>query len=186
LIEFRRISGHIYQKNHRWKQAVELAKRDGLFKDAMEACAQSGDAELAESLLKYFIDEHKKEEFAASLYTCYDLLRPDVVFELAWMHGLMDYVVPYMIQFMRDYAGKVDALLADKKDRNTEKVEAEKEAVKEQMNQNLYAQLLPAALPAPPMPGMDQSAAMNGGYQQNKGSPTMPMPGMGMPPMGGY
>ena len=37
LMEFRRIAGYIYQKNLRWKQSVELAKKDGLFKDAMEA-----------------------------------------------------------------------------------------------------------------------------------------------------
>ena len=37
--------------------------------------------------------------------------------------------------------------------------------------QNMYAQLLPLALPAPPMPGM--------------GGPPPPMGGMGMPPMGG-
>jgi clathrin heavy chain len=190
LIEFRRISGHIYQKNKRWKQSVELAKRDGLFKDAMEACAQSGDKELAESLLKYFIDENNKECFAACLYTCYDLLRADVVFELAWMHGLMEYSMPYMIQFMREYSGKVDALIADKKDRNLEKVEAEKEAVKEQMNQNLYAQLLPAALPAPPMPGMDGMSPGGGavyGAMPGMGSPNgmNGMPPMGMPGMGG-
>jgi clathrin heavy chain len=183
LIEFRRISGYIYQKNKRWKQSVELAKRDGLFKDAMEACAQSGDKELAEALLKYFIDESNKECFAACLYTCYDLLRADVVFELAWMHGLMEYSMPYMIQFMREYSGKVDALIADKKDRNQEQVEAEKEAVKEQMNQNLYAQLLPAALPAPPAPGMDGMSPGNGGAY---GMPGMGSPGgmNGMPPMG--
>jgi len=183
LIEFRRISGYIYQKNKRWKQSVELAKRDGLFKDAMEACAQSGDKELAEALLKYFIDESNKECFAACLYTCYDLLRADVVFELAWMHGLMEYSMPYMIQFMREYSGKVDALIADKKDRNQEQVEAEKEAVKEQMNQNLYAQLLPAALPAPPAPGMDGMSPGNGGAY---GVPGMGSPGgmNGMPPMG--
>jgi clathrin heavy chain len=190
LIEFRRISGYIYQKNKRWKQSVELAKRDGLFKDAMEACAQSGDKELAEALLKYFIDESNKECFAACLYTCYDLLRADVVFELAWMHGLMEYSMPYMIQFMREYSGKVDALIADKKDRNLEKVEAEKEAVKEQMNQNLYAQLLPAALPAPPMPGMDGMSPGGGavyGAMPGMGSPNgmNGMPPMGMPGMGG-
>ncbi|AQK45448.1 Clathrin heavy chain 2 [Zea mays] len=37
--------------------------------------------------------------------------------------------------------------------------------------QNMYAQLLPLALPAPPMPGM--------------GGPPPPMGGMGMPPMAG-
>ena len=188
LIEFRRISGYIYQKNKRWKQSVELAKRDGLFKDAMEACAQSGDKELAESLLKYFIDESNKECFAACLYTCYDLLRADVVFELAWMHGLMEYSMPYMIQFMREYSGKVDALIADKKDRNQEQVEAEKQAVKEQMNQNMYAQLLPAALPAPPMPGMDGMSPGGAAYGAMPGMASPGMNGttpMGMPGMGG-
>jgi hypothetical protein len=33
----------------------------------MEACAQSGDKELAENLLKYFIDTQNKECFAAAL-----------------------------------------------------------------------------------------------------------------------
>jgi hypothetical protein len=32
LREFRRIASYIYQKNQRWKQSVELAKKDGLFK----------------------------------------------------------------------------------------------------------------------------------------------------------
>lgn len=40
----------------------------------------------------------EKECFAACLYTCYDLLRPDVVLELAWRHQLMDFAFPYMIQ----------------------------------------------------------------------------------------
>lgn len=40
--------------------------------------------------------------------------------------------------------------------------------------QNMYAQLLPLALPAPPMPGM-------GGF-----APPPPMGGLGMPPMPPY
>ena len=142
LMEFRRIAGYIYQKNSRWKQAVELSKKDGLYKDSMDAAAQSGDRAIAEELLTFFVEEKNKECFAACLYACYDLLRPDVVFELAWMHGLLDFAAPYLIQFIRDYAGKVDQLVADKKDRNEEKVAAEKEAVEQQMNQNMYAQLL--------------------------------------------
>lgn len=43
--------------------------------------------------------------------------------------------------------------------------------------QNMYAQLLPLALPAPPMPGMGGSS-MGGGF-----APPPPMGGMGMPPM---
>lgn len=50
----------------------------------------------------------------------------------------------------------------------------------------MYAQLLPLALPAPPMPGMGGSG-MGGGYgppPQMGGMP--PMPPFGMPPMGSY
>jgi hypothetical protein len=43
--------------------------------------------------------------------------------------------------------------------------------------QNMYAQLLPLALPAPPMPGMG-GPTMGGGF-----APPPPMGGMGMPPM---
>lgn len=180
LMEFRRIASYIYQKNLRWKQSVELAKKDGLFKDAMEAAAQSGDRAIAEELLKFFVDEKNKECFAACLYTCYDLLRPDVVFEIAWMHGLMDFAMPYAIQFMREYTGKVDALVADKKERNEEKVTAEKEAQEHQMNQNMYAQLLPAALPAPGMESVQQGVGPGG-----MGGPGMMSPGM-IPQQGGY
>merc|ERR1712159_681824 len=78
------------------------------------------------------------------LYNCYDLLKPDEVLEIAWM---------------KDYTNKVDVLVEDKKDRTTEKAEQEKEKVEQQMNQNMYAQLLPAALPAP---GMETTGGMNG------------------------
>lgn len=32
LIEFRRIAAYLYKRNNRWKQAVELCKKDRLFK----------------------------------------------------------------------------------------------------------------------------------------------------------
>ena len=147
LLEFRRIAGFLYQKNHKWTKSVELSKKDGLYKDAMEAAAQSGDKDIAGDLLQFFIEQENKECFAAMLYNCYDLLKPDEVLEIAWMKGLMEYAMPYMIQVMKDYTNKVDVLVEDKKDRNKEKVEQEKEKVEQQMNQNMYAQLLPAALP---------------------------------------
>jgi hypothetical protein len=43
----------------------------------------------------------------ACLYTCYSLLRPDVVLEVAWMHKLTDYAMPYVIQSVKEYSGKV-------------------------------------------------------------------------------
>lgn len=34
--------------------------------------------------------------FAATLFTCYDLISPDVAIELAWRNGYTDFVMPYM------------------------------------------------------------------------------------------
>jgi len=98
LLEFRRIASYIYKTNKRWRQSMELSKQDELFKDAMETCAQSGERPLAEELLAFFVEKKNKECFAASLYTCYDLLHPDVVMEQAWLNGMTDCAMPYMIQ----------------------------------------------------------------------------------------
>lgn len=36
--------------------------------------------------------------YAACLYTCYDLMRPDVVLEQSWRNGIQDFAMPYFIQ----------------------------------------------------------------------------------------
>lgn len=71
----------------------------------METVAVSGAPELAEELLRWFVEAKEPECFAACLYTCYDLLRPDVVLEVAWMNKLMDFAMPYMIQSVKEYSG---------------------------------------------------------------------------------
>jgi hypothetical protein len=53
----RRIAAYIYKKAGRWKQSIALLKKDKLYKDCMETCYQSGDQELAEDLLVYFIEQ---------------------------------------------------------------------------------------------------------------------------------
>uniref|UniRef100_A0AAQ4R148 Clathrin, heavy chain a (Hc) n=1 Tax=Gasterosteus aculeatus aculeatus TaxID=481459 RepID=A0AAQ4R148_GASAC len=110
LIEFRRIAAYLFKGNNRWKQSVELCKKDKLYKDAMQYASESKDIELAEELLSWFLQEDKRECFAACLFTCYDLLRPDVVLETAWRHNIMDFSMPYFIQVMREYLSKVDKL----------------------------------------------------------------------------
>ncbi|KAL0317059.1 UNVERIFIED_CONTAM: Clathrin heavy chain 1 [Sesamum angustifolium] len=110
LLEMRRVAAYIYKKAGRWKQSIALSKKDNLYKDAMETASQSGDRELAEELLVYFIE-----------------------------------------QFIREYTGKVDELIKDKIEAMNEekaKESEEKDVIKQQ---NMYAQLLPLALPAPPM-----------------------------------
>uniref|UniRef100_A0A2K5V2Y9 Clathrin heavy chain n=1 Tax=Macaca fascicularis TaxID=9541 RepID=A0A2K5V2Y9_MACFA len=110
LMEFRRIAAYLYKGNNWWAQSVELCKKDHLYKDAMQHAAESRDAELAQKLLQWFLEEGKRECFAASLFTCYDLLHPDMVLELAWRHNLVDLAMPYFIQVMREYLSKVDRL----------------------------------------------------------------------------
>lgn len=73
----------------------------------MQYASESKDIELAEELLSWFLQENKKECFAACLFSCYDLLRPDVVLETAWRHNIMDFSMPYFIQVMREYLSKV-------------------------------------------------------------------------------
>lgn len=107
LLEFRRIAAYLYKGNNRWKHAIELCKKDKLFKDAMEYAADSHDRECAEDLLGWFLDQDNYECFAAALHHCYDLLRPDVILELAWRYKIMDFAMPYMIQTLREFTTKV-------------------------------------------------------------------------------
>merc|ERR1719461_2676379 len=125
LIEFRRIAAYLYKGNNRWKQSVELCKKDNLFKDAMEYAAESKNAEVAEELLAYFLDKKAYDCFAACLFQCYDLLHPDVILELAWRHKIMDFAMPYLIQVMREYTTKVDKLEECEAARLEEKKEEE-------------------------------------------------------------
>ncbi|KAF3660335.1 Clathrin heavy chain 1 [Capsicum annuum] len=178
LLEMRRVAASIYKKAGRWKQSIALSKKDNLYKDAMETASQSGDRELAEELLVYFIEQGKKECFASCLFVCYDLIRPDVALELAWMNNMIDFAFPYLLQFIREYTGKVDELIKDKIEAQKEAMAKENEEKDVMKQQNMYAQLLPLALPAPPMPGMG-GPGMGGGFTP----PPPPMGGMGMPPM---
>jgi len=57
LLEMRRVAAYIYKKAGRWKQSIALSKKDNLYKDCMETCSQSGDRELSEDLLIYFIEK---------------------------------------------------------------------------------------------------------------------------------
>ena len=60
----------------------------------METSAQSGDTEIAEELLRFFVEKKEKECFAAMLYTCYEFIKPDVALEvrvslLCWLAVLV-------------------------------------------------------------------------------------------------
>ncbi|KAF8518034.1 hypothetical protein BU17DRAFT_76299 [Hysterangium stoloniferum] len=130
LLEFRRLAAHLYKKNAKWDESISLSKQDKLFKDAIITAATSASTEVAEELLTYFVDIGNKECFGAMLYTCFDLLRPDVVEELSWQHSLNDFHMPYKLQSQRHLLEKLAALEKEvrersKKDTQKEQQEAE-------------------------------------------------------------
>ncbi|KAJ1677706.1 Clathrin heavy chain [Spiromyces aspiralis] len=110
LLEFRRVAAHLYNKAKRWRQSLNLSKKDKLYKDAMTTARLSGSTEIVEDLLRYFVESDNKPCFTACLYTCYDLLHPDVVMELMWRNGLTDQAMPYFINLTREYQSKMDTL----------------------------------------------------------------------------
>jgi len=110
LLEFRRIASYLYKRNKRWVQSVQLSKEDRMYKDAIDTAAESGDVDIAEDLLRFFVSVADRASFSATLYTCYDLIRPDVVLELAWRNGYTDFAMPFIIQYTRHLHERVHTL----------------------------------------------------------------------------
>ncbi|KIJ55342.1 hypothetical protein M422DRAFT_219983 [Sphaerobolus stellatus SS14] len=127
LLEFRRLAAHLYKKNRKWEESISLSKQDKLLKDAIVTAATSASTEVAEELLTYFVEIGNKECFAAILYACFDLLRPDVVEELSWQHALNDFHMPYKLQSQRNLVNKIATLEKEVKER------AKKDSQKEQL-----------------------------------------------------
>lgn len=61
------------------------------------------------------------------LYACYDLIRPDVVLELSWRHGLNDFAMPYMINMLSQQTRELTLLKADNEARKAKEREQEKD-----------------------------------------------------------
>jgi len=188
LTEMRRIAALVYKKNKRFKQSIELSKQDKVYKDAMDTARDSGNQDLAEALVRYFDEAKLPDCFCACLYTCYDLIRPDVALELAWRSRNMDMAMPFLIQTLREYTGRVDAL--DKK--TLQKEEAE-EKQKSAPNDYVPDYMMPAMSPMGGMPGMGGPLAIMGPTPMQQpmpfgAGPQALQPGMGgmMPQMGGY
>ncbi len=88
LLECRRIAALLYRKGKKYQKSIDLSVKDDLHKDAMETVAESKDPQLAENLLRHIMNMQDKELFAAMLYTCYELVKPDVALEVAWRCNL--------------------------------------------------------------------------------------------------
>ena len=124
----RRIAAHIYKINKRYDTSIELSKKDQLWLDATETAADSKDQELAESIVYFFVEQNQPECFAAALFTCYELIRPDVVLELAWRNDLMDFAMPFMVQTFREYHTKLNYVSTKVEEQEKERLAKEEEA----------------------------------------------------------
>lgn len=125
LIFFRQIAASIYRKNKRWEKSIALSKQDKLFKDAIETAAISGKTDVVEELIRYFVDIGSRECYVGMLYACYDLLRPDLILELSWRHGLNDFTMPYMINMLSQQTKELATLKADNEARKAKEKEQE-------------------------------------------------------------
>jgi len=169
LIEFRRIAAYLYKGNNRWKQSVELCKKDRLYKDAMEYAAESKNSEIAEELLTWFLENGNKDCFSACLFHCYDLLHPDVILELSWRNGIVDFAMPYLIQVLREYRTKIDKL------EELEMQRIEEGPTNDQKQMIIEPQLMLTAGPGMGMPGYPPNYNPPGNYGAN-----VPYQGYGM------
>ncbi|EOO02633.1 putative clathrin heavy chain protein [Phaeoacremonium minimum UCRPA7] len=125
LVFFRQIAANIYRKNKRWEKSIALSKQDKLWKDAIETAAISGKTEVVEDLLRYFVDVGNRECYVGMLYACYDLIRPDLVLEMSWRHGLNDFTMPYMINLLCQQTKELATLKADNEARKAKEKEQE-------------------------------------------------------------
>jgi clathrin heavy chain len=61
------------------------------------------------------------------LYACYDLIPLNVVMELSWRHGLNDYSMPFMINYMTQQAATIQGLKKDNEERKAREAKEQKE-----------------------------------------------------------
>jgi len=130
LLQFRRIGAMLYRISKKWAESIALSKQDKVWDEAISTAAESGSQELAEELLTFFVGEKLNACFSACLYTCYPLLRNDVVLEVAWRNNLMDFAMPFMVQTMREMTGKIDGLV-EKERKKEEAIAEEKKKAEE-------------------------------------------------------
>eukprot|EP00742_Colponemidia_sp_Colp-10_P010839 GILJ01011954.1.p1 GENE.GILJ01011954.1~~GILJ01011954.1.p1 ORF type:complete len:1482 (-),score=281.89 GILJ01011954.1:202-4647(-) len=110
LFEFRKIALMLHRRNKRYSHAIEVAKTNKLWEDAIDTAAESGEGAVVENLLNFFVSEKLEECFAAALYTCYDLIPPHVALEKAWKAKYMDSAMPFLIQTAQQYSARLERL----------------------------------------------------------------------------
>lgn len=108
------------------------------------------------------------------LYACYDLIRPDVVLEMSWRHGLHDFTMPYMINMLSQQVRTIESLKRDNDERKTREAAQQKEEDNTPVlgGSRLMLTQGPAS-PAPAAMGMGMGMGMGYGGATNGVTPQM-------------
>lgn len=61
------------------------------------------------------------------LYACYDLIPLHTVMELSWRHGLSDFTMPFMINYMSQQAAAIETLRKDNEERKAREASTQKQ-----------------------------------------------------------
>jgi len=133
VLEMRKIAVDLYKRVGKYEEAIELCKKDKLYKDAINVVAASKDQELTEALAEYFLSEKLREAFSATLFTCFEYLRPDIALELSWLYEVMDFAMPFMIQTMKEVGQRVIGLEEESEDRRAAE-EKERQEIEDEIN----------------------------------------------------
>lgn len=74
-----------------------------------------------------FVDIGSKECYVGMLYSCYELIPLHVVMELSWRHGLTDFTMPFMINFLAQQSSTIETLKKDNEERKAREKSQEKD-----------------------------------------------------------
>jgi len=194
LLEFRRIAAELYTSTKHFDKSLDRYKADQLWRECMDVAASSGSQDLAEGLAKFFMDNQNFECFSATLYICYDLIRPDVAIELAWVKKQTDMVMPYLIQVIREFQTKLDGLHRAAEEAKAAKTKEDAAKPAEPAAPTLMLANQPFTAPPGFFPGGQPGPMMGPGGPMMMGpggpmmmGPTGPIygaPGFGQPGMG--
>jgi len=131
LLDFRRLAGKMYRQVGKYEVALQIAKKDRIWRDAVETAGESDDPELCEQLATWFLDNRMREAFTAMLYACFESFPPDVGIELAWTRGAIHFVMPFMIQSLKEVGSRLVVLKEERVFKKDKEEIAEKEKEEE-------------------------------------------------------
>lgn len=118
------------------------------------------------------MERNEKEFFAATLYTCYEYVKPDLALEYAWRFNMYEYVMPFIIQLVSEMRTRENEI---KKEQTKEKEKVTATTL-DFVSHDLELM----------MPGSQLMITGGNAYGSVGGMPPGAIPPMGgMPPMGG-